>query len=236
MSVVRDVERIDDFEMVSYFDHDRFREKSEMMVRTATRFGALVEVYRNLPEGCLPHSESPFAFKPHLLDVARKRGAAKVLWVDSSIRFVGALDWIGEELMENGTLFVSDSDQPIARWCNEESLAYFGVERGELGEERSLLSGFVGLDFSCPAANRVLDCWLEAEAAGIFRGSWDDHRHDQTALSLIVRKEGLMTLSDKMVRLATWPDHAERVWSARVIVDRGNNCPVVRNLLETQEN
>lgn len=226
--------------IISYADHPRFRRGAKAVRASLARWGwdGRYELFTRLPEGCPPYTDSPFAFKPHLFDLARRQGQRHVLWLDSSIRVMQDPAWIDELLGHDGYLLIADTGHPISHWSSDASLSYFNTKRVELGAYRSLQAAMMGLDFSNAEANRFLDRWLAAEAAGMFRGAGTNangetssnpqvrgHRYDQTCATLIARQMDLEPRRDVDVGVATWPDHPARCQHAQVIIDRGGSYP-----------
>jgi hypothetical protein len=55
-------------------------------------------------------------------------------------------------------------------------------------------SGFVGIDIENPIGLEMFKKWKKSMLAGTFIGSWENHRHDQTSLSIIAQEMGLDNL------------------------------------------
>ena len=232
--------------IITFYDQPRFTTGAHWLRQTLAcwKWENNFFAYAELPTGCPAHWESPYAFKPYLLDRERLQGIDLVLWVDTSIRFMQSPDWAFSEIEKNGYLLIQDSDQLLKWWASDLALKYFDVVRQDLSAQQDLLTGLVGLDFRQTVAQDFLDQWLAAEKAGLFRGSWtnDDlevssdpsvkgHRHDQTCAALIARQLNLKPLTDRECGIASWSDHAARCESARSIIDRKQNCPQVDSLL-----
>ena len=235
--------------IITFYDQPRFAEGAALLGQSLTHWnwGNHLAVYEKLPPGCPSHAESPFAFKPHLLDRERRQGVELVLWADTSIRFMSSPDWVVDQIEQHGYLLIEDTDQLLRWWSSDRALDFFGLNRTDLNIHHDLSSGFLGLDFRHRVAHEFLDAWLESEKAGLFPGAWsnDDrsvssglsvkgHRHDQTCATLIARQMRLQPSPYREVGVASWPDYADICDTARVIVDRGRSCPQVSAFLNSQ--
>jgi hypothetical protein len=76
----------------------------------------------------------------------------------------------------------------IGTWSNTKCLKYFKLSKKKANKLRMISSGFVGIDIENPVGLQMFSEWKEAMLAGTFIGSWKNHRHDQTALSIIAQK------------------------------------------------
>lgn len=135
--------------------------------------------------GAPPHAENNYAFKPMSIIKAYEKGYRQILWLDASMRAIKSLEPIFE-IIERDGYFFQDSGWPNSRWTNDRALEYFGTNEGPM-----LSSGVLGLDLTSEIGYKFFDQWTQAMRDGIFNGSWDDHRHDQTCASLIAFKMGL---------------------------------------------
>ena len=162
-------------------------------------------MWRNeYPPGCPTHQEQPYAFKHVAFDMSAARGNGATLWCDSSVWFIKPLDALFAEIEERGYWFMTQGWQ-VGTWCTDEVLPKLGTNRDEAFKMVMVTACMYGLDVTSDVGREVLD-WMRARCAdGSFRGPWqiddgkaeDDptkvrgHRHDQTALSVIVHKLGL---------------------------------------------
>lgn len=135
--------------------------------------------------GAAPHAEMNYSFKPMAIIKAYEMGYRQILWLDASMQAIKSLDPIFE-IIERDGYFFQDSGWPNSRWTSEVAIEYFGTNEGEM-----LSSGVLGVDLDNEIGYKFFDQWTQAMRDGMFNGSWDDHRHDQTAASLIAYKMGL---------------------------------------------
>lgn len=150
--------------------------------------------------GCRPHSEQPYAFKPHALLAAHAAGDDVVLWCDASVWAIRDLGPVFAHIEEHGhLLFYNCSTGP---WASDASLKYFGMDREQAFATPMLMGLCMGLDLRQERPRKFMRQWLDAVPT--FGGSWtnahgevsDDlrvngHRHDQTASSIIAHRLGM---------------------------------------------
>ncbi len=136
------------------------------------------------------HLINNYAFKLFAIAQAKKQGYKKVFWVDSSNYAIKNIEPIFDYLNEHG-IFLEDSGHPVGAWSNDECLDYYKVTREQAMKMPMLSSGFIGLDFENKVSKEFFARWMEAMCMGLFNGSWDNHRHDQTCASLIAYQMGI---------------------------------------------
>ncbi len=167
-------------------------------------FGGDLLMYRNeYPPGCPTHQQEPYAFKHAAFDVSAARGNGATLWADSSVWFIKPLDVLFAEIEQNGYWVMTQGWQ-VGTWCTDEALPKLGIEREASFEMVMVTACMYGLDVTSDVGREIL-AWMRARCTdGSFRGPWKreagfvsedkrvlGHRHDQTALSVIVHKLGL---------------------------------------------
>lgn len=135
--------------------------------------------------GAKPHSENNYSFKPLAMLKAFEAGYTSILWLDASMNVIKPLDPIFE-LIESDGYFFQDSGWMNERWTNYKAFNYFGTKDG-----RMLSSGVLGVNFYHELGKDFFTRWHMSMTAGIFNGSWEDSRHDQSAASLIAHLMGL---------------------------------------------
>lgn len=135
--------------------------------------------------GAEPHEVNNYSFKPMAMIKAYEKGFRQILWLDASMVAIGDLEPIFALIDKDGYFF-QDSGWPNSRWTTPEAREYFGTDDGEM-----LSSGVLGLDLDSEVGYKFFDQWTQAMRDGMFNGSWDDYRHDQTCASLIAFKMGL---------------------------------------------
>jgi hypothetical protein len=144
-------------------------------------------------QDCPDHSQNPYAFKIYSIEELYKRGYTKILWLDASVWAVSHPQTIFDLIKQNG-FFMEDSDHKVGQWSNTATLKYYGITRKEAMKMKMISSGFVGIDFDNETGRSIFEQWKQAMKDGMFAGSWKDHRHDQTCLSIINYKMGIENL------------------------------------------
>lgn len=135
--------------------------------------------------GAKPHSKSMYGFKPKAFEKAYEIGYKSVLWLDASMYVIKDLTLIFEEIESEGYYF-QDSGWSNGRWTTPEQKEYFGTDNGTM-----ISSGVLGLKLDDRHGFEFYKQWLQASEDGMFNGSHDVTRHDQTAASLIIEQMGL---------------------------------------------
>lgn len=140
-----------------------------------------------------PHRENPYAFKIYAIDAAREMGYDQVLWFDSSVYPVGSLAPVFDWLTEKG-IFLEEAGHYLGQWSNDETLNYFKISRQDAMKMPMLSAGFIGFDFRNPISLEFFAEWKESMRNGMFKGLWENHRHDLTCASAIANLKGLVPL------------------------------------------
>lgn len=126
-----------------------------------------------------------YTFKPETIQHTRDKSYTSILWLDASMIAIKDISPIFDHIEKHGYFF-QDSEWLNKQWTNARAKEYFGTDEG-----RMLSSGVLGLDFTNSVACQFFDEWKRAADDGIFNGSHKDHRHDQTAASIIAHKLGM---------------------------------------------
>ena len=140
------------------------------------------------------HKDNPYAFKVYAMQEAFNKGYTRVLWLDSSVWAIKNIQPVFNDILKNG-FFLEDSGHMIGTWSNDNCLKYFKLTRKKANKMRMISSGFVGIDIENPIGLELFEKWKKSMLAGTFIGSWINHRHDQTSLSIIAQTMGL----DKLI-------------------------------------
>lgn len=153
----------------------------------------------DLPTGC---PDIPYAFKPYAIMQARERGYDTILWCDSSVAPIRSLDPLWTLIEQQGYWFSDNWNWNCGQWTSDEALTLLGITREEAFTIPHLCATAFGLDFKHRFGREFFSQWLKLLPA--FKGPWTNengeassdkrvlgHRHDQTALSVIVHRMGL---------------------------------------------
>ena len=149
---------------------------------------------------CKTHQENPYSFKPYAIKKAKDMGYTNVTWVDASFYAVKEINFIDEHLEKFGYGF-QESGWNVSQWTNDKCLELFKEEREPLFEAKMISSGFMSFNFNFEICNTALNMFLESADNGSFIGKWNNkdqtesldsrvlgHRHDQSAISIIINK------------------------------------------------
>ncbi len=156
--------------------------------------GVRCECWDHEPPGSVRHAAVPYWFKPYVIqDAQRRLNADLVAWMDASCVPTGgpgALDPFFDAVRARG-VWAQHSGHHCARWTNDRCLRYMGVTRAEAETIPMVMAICVGFDLTNPAAQNLLTDWRRwAEQTTAFCGSWDDHRHHQSVLSILMHRAG----------------------------------------------
>lgn len=139
-----------------------------------------------------PHRDNPYAFKIYAIEAAREMGYDQVLWFDASVYTVGSLTPVFDWLTEKG-IFLEEAGHYLGQWSHNDALNYFGIKREDAMKMPMLSAGFVGFDFRNPISQEFFAEWKESMRNGMFKGLWENHRHDLTCASAIANLRGLVS-------------------------------------------
>lgn len=159
-----------------------------------TRFdGTLFAILGEHIVGAPLHYENPYAFKIYAIEKAREVGYEQILWLDASVYPVKDISPVFDWLTEKG-IFMEEAGHYAGTWAPPYVLKYFGITKAEAMTMPMFSAGFVGFDFLNPISVEFFAEWKEAMLNGMFKGNWEDSRHDMTAGSIIANKQGLVSL------------------------------------------
>lgn len=139
---------------------------------------------------CPSHQSNPYAFKIYAIEKAREMGYDQVLWLDASVYAVKDIQPVWDWLDKHGVFF-EEAGHWAGTWSPQRVLDYFGITKEEAMGIPMFSGGYVGLDFRRSIAQEFFAEWKEAMLNGIFKGSWDETRHDMTCGAIIAYKHGL---------------------------------------------
>lgn len=144
------------------------------------------------PKDKLPrHSDNLYAFKAHAIEYARNLGHELIIWCDSPIVQTKPLDRLWEWIEEKGYIFFDNAGYNNSQWSTDRMMNYFGSDREEAENMKHIMACCFGLNFENKQAAHFQDMYFEAANAEywgkpLFKESWDNSRHDQTAASYIL--------------------------------------------------
>jgi hypothetical protein len=149
------------------------------------------------PDGWPSHQAKPYAFKAYAMQAAASRGARRILWLDASIVIVGPLDRIWQMAAAHGVWASSFFGWKNDEWTTASAYAPLGVTREENHEIDHVSAGAMAVDLDHASGRWFLDEFYRlASTTDAFCGPWDggvgvQHRHDQTAASVLIHRLGV---------------------------------------------
>lgn len=157
--------------------------------------GDLIAFTNEVTIDCEPHEQNPYAFKTAAIALAIESGYKQILWLDCSVYAVGNLQPIFDIIERDGMIF-QDAGHFLGSWCNDNALKYFNLTREQAMSIRMIgNAGFLGIDFNNVDAAEFFARWYASMKNGMFKGSWDDHRHDMSCSTAILNELGLLHLA-----------------------------------------
>jgi len=185
---------------------DGFLRGQDRLARSLAEVGYVggVAFWRDeLPPGSPTHEDVPYAFKVHALECVAQKGFTSLLWVDASVWFIRSPDVVFDEVEREGHYVAAVvGGHKAGEWCSDDALAKLDATREELMHYPLVYGGFFGVEVSKRTSGWAILYQLGKRARdGSFRGPWGPgtstdprvkgHRHDQTALSVIVDRLGM---------------------------------------------
>jgi len=147
-----------------------------------------------MPPGSPSHLEVPYAFKAWALKAAIDRGATSLLWADACIVPLRSLDPLWERI-ENHGYWVSRNGYWNSEWTAESAYADLSVTHEENAKIAHVVATAFGLSLTHPVGKRIFEEYFRLAQTRAFIGPWTggigvQHRHDQTALSVVAHRAG----------------------------------------------
>jgi hypothetical protein len=139
------------------------------------------------------HSDNPYAFKIYAIEKLRQAGYDQILWIDASVYPVNDIDPVFQWLTDKGVFF-EEAGHYCGTWAPDYVLNYFKITKDEAMKMPMFSAGFCGFDFRNPISTEFFEEWKESMRNGMFKGGWEDHRHDMTCGSIIANKRRLLPL------------------------------------------
>lgn len=136
------------------------------------------------------HLATPYYFKMQSFEAAFALGFDNILYVDASFWAVRDVTPIFDIIERDGYIIMDNPGHTTGRWCNDNALPLLGVTREEVDKMPHCMGGFIGLNKHSPIAMELFKKWQDTPKEA-YRGSWENHRHDQTILSVHSYKLGM---------------------------------------------
>jgi hypothetical protein len=136
------------------------------------------------------HVENNYAFKVFAIQKAIDAGYTQILWLDCSVWAVAPVQPLFNIIEEQGYWF-EGAGCWLGDWCNEQTLAYYTLNRDEAKALPMVQSGFMGFNVNNNIGYTLWQGLNSALIEGLFHGDWAEHRHDQSCISAILNVCGI---------------------------------------------
>lgn len=148
------------------------------------------------PPGSPQHHENPYAFKAHGIKAAQDAGYDLVLWADACILPHGSIEPLWDRIAECG-YWISNNGFRNSEWTCKEAYPLLGVTEGENRQIPHVVATTFGLNLRSEVGAAAFAEYFRLAQNGSFRGPWTggvgvQHRHDQTALSVVAYRLGMV--------------------------------------------
>lgn len=133
------------------------------------------------------HTDHPYAFKVYAIQRAIDMGYTSVLWLDCSVWAVAPVHPIFDIIEQVGYWF-EGAGCFTGEWTNKETLNHYEFTLDEALELPMIQSGFMGFNINESATKFIWKEFKKGCEAGLFNGSWGNHRHDQSVMSCVLNR------------------------------------------------
>lgn len=173
------------------FGNSWYQKGGARLAARCKELGVNFEGWDHEPPGPVRHERVPFWFKPRILIEAAARSNARfAIWMDAAAVPTGPLDPFIDAVAEQG-VWSQFGGHWCDRWTNDNCLLDLNLTREAAAKIPMVMACVVGFDLDNPAAAGLLKEWQRwGEQTCAFCGSWDNHRHDQSVLSILMHKNG----------------------------------------------
>lgn len=161
----------------------------------------------DLPPGCPPVNEYPYAFKVYCFEEAFRRGYKIALWADASIYAIKPIMPIFDYINDHGLYFFK-SGYSLAETTTDALLNYAGLMRDDLVDVSEFATGLIGINIDNPNGQMFFEQWRQYMLDGMFKGGrfyepadsahplFKFSRQDQSAASVVLHKMGIKTAGE----------------------------------------
>lgn len=183
--------------VVSFANTPFYHEKMKRLQESVEAQGVKFIGYTSFDQiGCKPHSEVPYQFKPYAIQKAIEEGVTTLLWCDSPIVAIGDLTPVFEYIETHGYMFFNNYGHPLGKWTNDKMLNDWGVSREDAMSMKQIMACCMGFSITKNPLDKVTTALAiyHDDSDELFPGSWENHRHDQSEMSLIINDFGFNIL------------------------------------------
>ncbi len=138
-----------------------------------------------IDDSCPVHSDNPYAFKAYAIMKAYNEGYDNILWIDSVVDIVQPLDKLFKHIETNGSAFFNNIGYRVKDFCNNSCIDIMDANLSEL-HAPMIMACAMGLNRNL--AKDFIQEYYDYCNKGAFKGSWDNHRHDQTVASILIER------------------------------------------------
>jgi hypothetical protein len=138
------------------------------------------------PEGSKPHKHSPYGFKVHAINHARKAGYKKIIWLDTACMLIDKVDYWFTLIDTYGVVAAKD-DSKLSGCIGDNALSYYG--NPDITGYHLVGGSLYVFDFDNELTQKIFTDWEDAEANGVFRDE-RKHRHDEAAMAMALYRNG----------------------------------------------
>lgn len=182
--------------VVSFANTPFYQEKMKRLCESVEAQGVKFIGYTSCEQvGCKPHSEVPYQFKPYAIQKAISEGVTTLLWCDSPIVAIKDLSPVFEYIEEYGMMFFDNIGHTLGMWTNDKCLNYFGISREKAMKMQMIMACCMGFHFNPPSSEKDTGIISRTTFFDLYKnlsdelypGSWDNHRHDQSVASCLLK-------------------------------------------------
>lgn len=162
-------------------------------------------VFRNFEDIDSPKQDDvPYAFKPYAIKRIKDLGYNIVIWIDSAIYPIKNFNHFIEYIKTNGYIFFDNIGYTIRDHTSDNCLTYFGMSDEESWKHPMIMACLMGFNFDNKITCEIFDEYYNAANKIAYGGDWINndlqvsknpnvkgHRHDQSAMSIILAKKGI---------------------------------------------
>ena len=149
----------------------------------------------------------PYAFKPYSIKKVKDMGYDIVIWIDSAVYPTKNFDHFIKHIEDTGYAFFDNIGFVIRDHTSDNCLEYFNMSDEESWKHPMIMACLMGFDFRHKITNEIFDDYYVAANEKAYGGDWVNndlqvsknskvrgHRHDQSAMSIILAKRGIKPL------------------------------------------
>lgn len=152
-----------------------------------------------------PHSKVPWGFKPYAIQKSFDMGYESILWCDSQVYAKSNIDKVFDYIEEHDYLIFDNIGFSVGDFTNDKTIYHFGITREQSWNIKMVNAKVFGV--KKPSAwfqeyYNLAESLYPGESTNRFQTESQDlrvrgHRHDQSVLSCLAYKHGLIILKSQ---------------------------------------